>query len=282
VALLYADRMTDSMERAIGETERRRAKQIAFNEANGIVPRGVTEGHQDMIDGVYSPEQVTEELEVAAQTAKYEAMSEKQISKEIKRLEKPCSITPRIWNSKKPRRCATSCITQAAAVRRTGRRYAGLGQRITPALRANWSIKLFTLSSNWAPPAGRAAIGFALQFGIRADHLQQMVHAVDDLQTGARRSCRQRLRLAHGYLHIGRTLHDQHRHAQACHCLARIVLQPRDQIRLHRSVVQRLQRRRHIGHGLPLFQGRQYALVFCQQRWWQLLGQLFAQRSSAG
>jgi len=88
VALLYADRMTDSMERAIGETERRRAKQIAFNEANGIVPRGVHKVIKDMIDGVYSPEQATQELEVAQQTAKYEAMSEKQISKEIKRLEK--------------------------------------------------------------------------------------------------------------------------------------------------------------------------------------------------
>jgi excinuclease ABC subunit B len=54
VAMLYADRMTDSMERAIGETERRRAKQIAFNEANGIVPRGVKKVIKDMIDGVYS------------------------------------------------------------------------------------------------------------------------------------------------------------------------------------------------------------------------------------
>lgn len=88
VALLYADRMTDSMERAIGETERRRAKQIAYNEANGIVPRGVHKVIKDMIDGIYSPEQATEELQVAQQTAKYEAMSEKQISKEIKRLEK--------------------------------------------------------------------------------------------------------------------------------------------------------------------------------------------------
>jgi excinuclease ABC subunit B len=88
VALLYADRMTDSMERAIGETERRRAKQIAFNEANGIVPRGVKKVIKDMIDGVYSEKTAKEELEVAQETAKYEAMSEKQISKEIKRLEK--------------------------------------------------------------------------------------------------------------------------------------------------------------------------------------------------
>ncbi|NGZ85408.1 excinuclease ABC subunit UvrB [Duganella aceris] len=88
VALLYADRMTDSMERAIGETERRRAKQIAFNEANGIVPRGVTKSIKDMIDGVYSPQDARESLQVAQETAKYESMSEKQISKEIKRLEK--------------------------------------------------------------------------------------------------------------------------------------------------------------------------------------------------
>jgi excinuclease ABC subunit B len=88
VALLYADRMTDSMERAIGETERRRAKQIAFNAANGIVPRGVQKIIKDMIDGVYSPQDAKEVLQVAQETAKYESMSEKQISKEIKRLEK--------------------------------------------------------------------------------------------------------------------------------------------------------------------------------------------------
>ncbi|QJD89036.1 excinuclease ABC subunit UvrB [Duganella dendranthematis] len=88
VAILYADRMTDSMERAIGETERRRAKQIAFNEANGIVPRGVKKIIKDMIDGVYNEKDAKETLEVAQEAAKYESMSEKQISKEIKRLEK--------------------------------------------------------------------------------------------------------------------------------------------------------------------------------------------------
>jgi excinuclease ABC subunit B len=88
VALLYADRMTDSMERAIGETERRRAKQIAFNAANGIVPRGVHKIIKDMIDGVYSPQDAREQMEVAQEAARYEAMSEKQVSKEIKRLEK--------------------------------------------------------------------------------------------------------------------------------------------------------------------------------------------------
>ena len=87
VAILYADQMTDSMKRAIDETERRRAKQIAFNEANGIVPKGVNKKIKDMIDGVYSAA-AAKNLAEAEETAKIEGMSEKQISKEIKRLEK--------------------------------------------------------------------------------------------------------------------------------------------------------------------------------------------------
>jgi len=87
VALLYADNITDSMKRAIDETERRRAKQIAYNEKMGIVPRGVKKIIKDMIDGVYSSA-AREQMVVAEEAAKYEAMSEKQISKEIKRLEK--------------------------------------------------------------------------------------------------------------------------------------------------------------------------------------------------
>ncbi len=88
VAILYADHVTDSMRRAIDETERRRAKQIAFNEAHGITPKGVQKKIKDMIDGVYSPAAAREMLEEAKETAKVESMSEKQISKEIKRLEK--------------------------------------------------------------------------------------------------------------------------------------------------------------------------------------------------
>ncbi|MGO4328321.1 excinuclease ABC subunit UvrB [Cupriavidus sp. 2TAF22] len=87
-AILYADRMTDSMKRAIGETERRRARQIAFNEANGIVPRGVVKRIKDIIDGVYDPGEVKAELLAAEERARYEDMTEKQVSKEIKRLEK--------------------------------------------------------------------------------------------------------------------------------------------------------------------------------------------------
>ncbi len=87
-AILYADRITDSMERAIGETERRRNKQISFNLANNIVPIGVKKGIRDLIDGVYSPDVAKPELRAAQDEAKYEVMTEKQIGKEIKRLEK--------------------------------------------------------------------------------------------------------------------------------------------------------------------------------------------------
>ncbi|MFM9433400.1 excinuclease ABC subunit B [Janthinobacterium sp. CG_23.3] len=87
-AILYGDRVTDSMRRAIDETERRRNKQIAFNSANGITPVGVKKSIKELIDGVYSPQEARDNLEVAQEAAKYEAMSEKQISKEIKRLEK--------------------------------------------------------------------------------------------------------------------------------------------------------------------------------------------------
>ncbi|WP_137173649.1 excinuclease ABC subunit UvrB [Massilia sp. HP4] len=91
VAILYGDQITDSMRRAIDETERRRAKQIAFNEANGITPKGVHKKIKEMIDGVYSSaaqKAMVEGVHEDAATAKVESMSEKQISKEIKRLEK--------------------------------------------------------------------------------------------------------------------------------------------------------------------------------------------------
>ena len=87
-AILYGDRVTDSMRRAIDETERRRAKQTAYNVANGIEPRGVVKRIKDLIDGVYDATEAKAELKAEQERAKYEDMSEKQISKEIKRLEK--------------------------------------------------------------------------------------------------------------------------------------------------------------------------------------------------
>ena len=88
MAILYGDKITDSMRRAIDETERRRAKQIAFNAANNITPTGIKKGIKDLIDGVYSQQEARDDLEVAQEQAKFESMTEKQISREIKRLEK--------------------------------------------------------------------------------------------------------------------------------------------------------------------------------------------------
>jgi excinuclease ABC subunit B len=87
-AILYADVMTDSMKRAIGETERRRRKQVAFNEAHGITPHGISKRIKDLIDGVYNADEAAAELAAAQSEARYEAMSEKQIAREIKLLEK--------------------------------------------------------------------------------------------------------------------------------------------------------------------------------------------------
>ena len=87
-AILYADKLTDSMRRAIAETERRRAKQLAHNAEHGITPRGVVKRIKDIIDGVYDGEQAGRELQAAQEAARYEAMSEKALAKEIRRLEK--------------------------------------------------------------------------------------------------------------------------------------------------------------------------------------------------
>jgi excinuclease ABC subunit B len=87
-AILYADRITDSMKRAMDETQRRRNKQLAFNKANNITPIGVKKQIRELIDGVYKVDEARAELMAAQEQAKYESMSEKQISKEIKRLEK--------------------------------------------------------------------------------------------------------------------------------------------------------------------------------------------------
>jgi excinuclease ABC subunit B len=87
-AILYADRITDSMRRAIGETERRRAKQIAYNEERGITPVGISKRIKDIIEGFYDRDQAQFDLKAAQDQARYEAMSEKQLAREIKRLEK--------------------------------------------------------------------------------------------------------------------------------------------------------------------------------------------------
>ncbi len=90
-AILYADRITESMKKAMGETERRRARQVTHNQAHGITPRSIVKQVRDLIDGVYSEKagKEAEKLERdALQRAQVEDMSEKDIAREIKRLEK--------------------------------------------------------------------------------------------------------------------------------------------------------------------------------------------------
>ncbi len=87
-AILYADRMTDSMKRAIAETDRRRNKQIAYNKVHSITPIGVSKRIKDIIDGVYDADGAQQERKAAQDEARYEAMSEKQLAREIRALEK--------------------------------------------------------------------------------------------------------------------------------------------------------------------------------------------------
>jgi excinuclease ABC subunit B len=87
-AILYADRMTDSMTRAIGETERRRTKQVAHNLLLGITPRSVVKTVRDMIDGAVSAKTAKDDLQRAQAAAEVGAMSEKDLGKRIKLLEK--------------------------------------------------------------------------------------------------------------------------------------------------------------------------------------------------
>ena len=89
-AILYADRITDSMRRAIDETERRRARQVAHNAAHGITPRGIRKQVRDLIDGVYSDKAKDDlaRFEQIREAAAVETLSEKDLGRRIKQLEK--------------------------------------------------------------------------------------------------------------------------------------------------------------------------------------------------
>ena len=87
-AIMYADTVTKSMQRAIDETDRRRAKQVAYNEAHGITPKSVQKRIKDIIDGVYDHETARQELKAAQNEARYEHMGEKDLTREVKRVEK--------------------------------------------------------------------------------------------------------------------------------------------------------------------------------------------------
>ncbi|CAE6733461.1 excinuclease ABC subunit UvrB [Candidatus Nitrotoga fabula] len=87
-AILYADSMTRSMRRAIDETERRRHKQLLHNEQHGITPQGVQKRIKDIIEGSYEPDAARTQLKAEQERQKYLAMSERELAREIKRLEK--------------------------------------------------------------------------------------------------------------------------------------------------------------------------------------------------
>ena len=92
-AILYADQVTGSMQRAMDETERRRSKQQAFNEEHGITPRGITKSVEDILEGAYSPGGKSRRAskKVAEPRAEYklnlESMSSRELGKMIARLE---------------------------------------------------------------------------------------------------------------------------------------------------------------------------------------------------
>jgi excinuclease ABC subunit B len=87
-AILYGDTITDSMRRAIDETDRRRTKQLAFNAEHGIEARSVKKHVREMIDGVYDAGEAKNLRRAAQEQARYGAMDEKHVAREIKKLEK--------------------------------------------------------------------------------------------------------------------------------------------------------------------------------------------------
>jgi excinuclease ABC subunit B len=87
-AILYADRRTDSMQAAIEETERRRARQLEWNEKMGITPKGVEKRIKDMIDGVYDIDEERRGQRAAQVKARYAAMPGKDLEKELRQIER--------------------------------------------------------------------------------------------------------------------------------------------------------------------------------------------------
>jgi excinuclease ABC subunit B len=90
-AILYADKITGSMQRAMDETQRRRAMQIEFNQENGITPASIVKDVKDIMEGAYAATgQNRRDRKVAEEQAAYQVIGSQpieNIAKQIKRLE---------------------------------------------------------------------------------------------------------------------------------------------------------------------------------------------------
>lgn len=88
-AILYADRITGSMKKALDETERRRSKQVAYNKEHGITPKGIKKSIADVMEGAYGKGagSAKEYAKVAEEVIEYGSMTAKQLAQKIKSLE---------------------------------------------------------------------------------------------------------------------------------------------------------------------------------------------------
>jgi len=88
-AIMYADQVTGSMERALGEMERRREVQLAFNAEHGITPQGIVKQVADVMEGAYIPGagSTRRQARAAEQRAEYRGMSEEAVMKKVRQLE---------------------------------------------------------------------------------------------------------------------------------------------------------------------------------------------------